>query len=250
MMVGLGNLGMGDFWSMEIIEILLPDCDGLFLDIGANTGQTLLKVRSCCPERPWIGFEPNPTCVTYLERLIRTNQFKSCVLVPAGLDTESGVKWMDCFTDDPSDQSATLVRGFRPPDGVRRRILVPVVEFCRTGIEDEIGFVKVDVEGGEKEVLQSIQPVLEKSRPIVMLEVLPIWSAENRERLERQKAVEAQFRHLDYAICRIEKSEDDHCRGLRRVLEIGVHDQLSWSDYLAVPSERLDSVLATVGRVG
>lgn len=249
--VGLGNLAMGDWWALEIFSKLLADCRGTFLDVGANVGQTLLKVRSCSPDRVWIGFEPNPTCVMYLEKLIKANRFESCVLIPAGLDAENGVKGLDCFEEDPADKTATLVKDFRPDHKILQRKWVAVLNYSalsRAGINETIGFVKIDVEGGEKEVLESLHSVLERSRPVVLLEILPVWSGENRERLARQQAVEKQFRGLDYIVCRIEKSLDDHCIGLRPLPEIGIHDQLTWSDYLVVPTEKLEDILARVGR--
>ena len=250
MSVGLGNEQMGDSWALEIISKLLPDCPGTFLDVGANVGQTLLKVKSCSPDGPWLGFEPNPTCVMYLEKLIEVNRFNACSIIPAGLGAETGVKELEFYDDDPADKAASLVKNFRPAQRILRRQWVPVLEFSalsRSGFNETIGFVKIDVEGGEKEVLESLQSVLEKFRPVVMLEILPVYKEENRERLARQRAVEKQFRGLDYTVCRIEKSPTDHYLGLRPMSEIGIHDQLVLSDYLAVPSERLESTLAKLG---
>lgn len=250
MTMGMGNVAMGDRWALEIFATLLPTCPGAFLDVGANVGQTLLKVKSCGRDRAWIGFEPNPNCVMYLERLIEANRFESCVIVPAALDIEAGVKALDCFEEDPADKTASIVKNFRPDHRVLRHRWVPVMDFSaitRAGIDQPIAFVKVDVEGGEKEVLESLHTVLEKYRPFVLLEILPVWSIENRERLARQQAVEAQLRGLGYVLCRVERTVDDRLAGLLPLAEIGVHDQLTWCDYLVIPSERLDETLAKFG---
>ncbi len=71
---------MGDTWALSIFATLLRLTSSAVLDVGANVGQTLLKVKSCSAERTWIGFEPNSTCVMYLERLIAVNRFSCCTL--------------------------------------------------------------------------------------------------------------------------------------------------------------------------
>jgi FkbM family methyltransferase len=248
--VGIANFTHGDWWLEDTLAKLLPACRGAFVDVGANVGQTLLKVRTFSPEMPWVGFEPNPICVMYLHRLINANEFTACTVIPAGLDTESGVKAMDCFHEDPADTTASLVPGFRPNDPVLRRLWVPIVDFRtlkRSGVDGPISFVKIDVEGGEKEVLESLHDVLRTDRPFVALEILPVYSVTNRNRIDRQEAIERQLRDLRYTMCRVEKRDDGHCLGLRPLEEIGVHNQLTWSDYLLVPTETLQSTLALVG---
>lgn len=241
---------MGDSWALTIFEKLLEGSSGAVLDVGANVGQTLLKVKSCSPERAWIGFEPNSTCVMYLERLIAANQFRHCTLIPAGLFAETGVMGLDCFHEDPADKTASLVENFRTNQTVVRRKWVPVLQYealIRAGIDQRVALVKIDVEGGEKEVLGSLHELLKRDRPAILLEILPVYKPENRERLIRQQAVEEQFRVLNYTMCRVEKSPDDRLVGLKPLKEVGVHDDITWSDYLVIPTERLESVLASFG---
>src|SRR5690348_7536911 len=58
-------------WMTAILRALvdLTGGTGLFIDVGANIGQTLLKVK--CLENDWeyMGFEPNPNCVQYLHAM-------------------------------------------------------------------------------------------------------------------------------------------------------------------------------------
>ena len=68
-----------------------PDCLGrLFallpgasvVDVGANLGQTLLKVKRLDRRARYVGFEPNPWCVVYMEELVRVNRLEHCSIVP------------------------------------------------------------------------------------------------------------------------------------------------------------------------
>jgi len=248
--VGEGNIAMSDSWAMEIFSTLLPVCEGAVLDVGANVGQTLLKVKSAAADRMWIGFEPNTTCVMYLERLIEANRFERCTLIPGGVYARTQLMGLDHFHDDPADKTASLIKGFRPGEKVLKRKWVPVFEFsalARAGINEPIGIVKIDVEGGEKEVLETLREILRRDRPFVLLEILPVYTAKNGERLLRQQTVEKQFRELNYTVCRAEKDPDDRLTGLRPMAEIGVHDQIVWSDYLVIPTERLQVTFAKFG---
>jgi hypothetical protein len=72
---GLSNLKSHEVWMDDLLEkLLLSENDVCsFFDIGANIGQTLLKVRAISKKVHYIGFEPNPGCVHYLNHLVANN---------------------------------------------------------------------------------------------------------------------------------------------------------------------------------
>lgn len=250
--LGVGNLEISESWMVEVFERLAPPRSGVFLDVGANIGQTLLKLRSRWTSTPWVGLEPNPACVQYLGHLITANEFRDCELVPVGLHTEAALMKLEFYAADGTDSSASLVANFRPGEKVYGHRLIPTLPFAtiepfvaRSGV----AFVKIDVEGGEKEVIETLRPVLQSSRPPVLMEILPVYKPENTQRLDRQRAIEQVFRELDYQLFRVEKSATDGFTGLRRLAEIGVHGNIAWSDYLAVPVERAAEVVKALGEV-
>jgi len=73
---GIANLTMLGQWMIPLIEAIVSETDGIFIDVGANTGQTLLNLKSVSPKTEYLGYEPNPMCVHYLTRLIKSNNFK------------------------------------------------------------------------------------------------------------------------------------------------------------------------------
>ena len=250
--LGIGNLEITESWMVEIFERLAPPRSGVFLDVGANIGQTLLKLRSRWTDTPWVGLEPNPACVQYLGQLITANEFRACELVPVGLHTEAALMKLDFYTADGTDSSASLVANFRPNEKVFGHRLICTLPFATIEpfiARPGVAFVKIDVEGGEKEVIETLKPVLQSARPPVLMEILPVYKPENTQRWERQQAIEQVFRELNYQIYRVEKTSVDGFAGLRRLDEIGVHGNLSWADYLVVPKERAEEFLQPLGEV-
>src|SRR5450432_1131388 len=84
--IGLSNLVTTEEWMKALIITILKIKKGIFIDVGANIGQTLMKLRSFSSVR-YIGIEPNPDCIVYLERLIHLNNIEDCTICPVGLST-------------------------------------------------------------------------------------------------------------------------------------------------------------------
>src|SRR5919205_552723 len=73
-------------WMVDALARLfaLAGRPGL-VDVGVNIGQTLLKLRSIARDAPYVGFEPNPFCIQFVNELIALNGFDRCVLLPVAL---------------------------------------------------------------------------------------------------------------------------------------------------------------------
>jgi FkbM family methyltransferase len=238
-------------WMVDVLRIVLALKDGAFVDVGVNVGQTLVKLRALDPDRPYVGFEPNGFCVFYVRELIKRNHFRNCTLLPVGLFTEDGVRPMDVFYDYPADGTASLVAGFRGSQTVSSQMWVPTFRFESVADRlalDGVGIVKIDVEGGELEVLQGMSAMLAHDRPILLLEVLPVYSAENELRKSRQDELEGMLRTAGYSIFRVEKTSRDGYAGLARLEQIGIHSDLSRSDYVVAPDELADRLAPDITR--
>ncbi len=236
--LGYHHLNSHEPWMLEVLASLLNLRRGAFLDVGVNIGQTLIKVKSLDPGRPYIGVEPNPVCVYYLEMLIRANDFQSCRIIPAALSTGHAILELQIYSDSLTDASASIVDGFRE----NRISSRPVLACAYSDIEQAlkpgpIGIVKIDVEGAEWEVIQSLEGILADARPFVLMEILPMHSIGNEPRLVRQNAIETRFRQLHYRLYRICRDEAGDLKGIKHVPEIGIHSDLSLCDYVAVPDE-------------
>lgn len=237
--LGLGHLDMSEVWMIEIIRILNKVKEGAFIDIGVNTGQSLLKAKSINKDLCYLGFEPNPNCVNYVEELIRSNGFTNTTIIPSGISNKAEILELNFYQKSPSDSSASLDENLRPSKKIHYRKAVQVVDFpiIENIIPKEVAIIKIDVEGHELFVLQGIQKLIAQKRPILLLEVLPVSTEKNTARLERQNLIEIFFKDNSYKIIRIKKDSKENIKYLDSIEAIGNHPNHSDSDYIVVPAE-------------
>jgi FkbM family methyltransferase len=230
-------------WMTGLLDKLLKEQPGAILDVGVNVGQTLIKVKALDRQRQYIGFEPNPVCVFYVQELIKRNQFQNCTLIPVGLFTEDTVMALDLFSHDVADSAASLIDNFRPRDQVHSRVFVPVFRFdglAKLVGNHTIGLVKIDVEGAENEVIKSLLNLIRRDKPLILVEILPVYQSTNAFRIERQDELERMFAEVGYSILRVQKTSDNKFAGFKRIDKIEVHSDIDLCDYVIAPNERLE----------
>lgn len=162
-------------WMVEVLRRLLALRKGPVIDVGVNLGQTLLKIKAIDPSREYVGFEPNATCVNYVEKLLQANGLQNCTVLPVGLAREAGILTLDLFGCD-ADSGASLIPNFRPNDTVTGNKSVAVMslkELPSGTIPEGVALLKIDVEGAELSVLEALLSVIERDRPFIVMEILP-----------------------------------------------------------------------------
>jgi FkbM family methyltransferase len=175
-----GGRGLRHFWRFEdetfaILSALIKLSPGVFVDIGANIGQTLVKAKSVDTALEYVGFEPSPASYAYTDELIQLNRFRNCTLIPMGVSDRQGV--VELHFSHPTDAAATTVAGFwtgknRKP--YQRRILVERADvMIRKVTTSRVGVVKIDIEGGELEALKGLDSIVAEDMPPIVMEVLP-----------------------------------------------------------------------------
>jgi FkbM family methyltransferase len=139
-----------------------------FVDIGANIGDfTLLAARVMGDEGTVLAFEPSAGNVRWLEESIRVNGYRCVRVLPLALSDHDGeaelhlsgargrhtlkpYKWLE----EVGSETVPL----RTLDGV----------LADEGVE-RVDVVKIDVEGGEVEVLHGAERTLSGDRPMTLL---------------------------------------------------------------------------------
>ncbi len=230
----------GEPWMLEILKKLFILREGVFIDVGVNLGQTLIKVKSADPLRRYIGFEPNPVCITYVNKLIEANTFEKCTLIPAGLFTETKILQLNLYQDNEDDSSASIIKELRPVEEIKQSIYIPVSEFDAASKLlniDTVGLIKVDVEGAELEVFKTLTNTISSDRPFILVEILPVTEGRDNEGISRQKQIEKLFRHLNYQFYRINKTRDSKFSGLEKVNLTNLNQNTHLRDYLLLPKE-------------
>lgn len=235
--MGYQNLHLTEPFMTEVMLKLKPIVNNLFIDVGANLGQTLLKAYSVFGNMQYIGFEPNPTCLHYLQELIKANEFRNCTLLPAGLSSQTEVLKLNFYFEDTVDSSASIIPNFRPNQPVHHSVYVPVFNpeaFAALWESRQPGspLLKIDVEGAELEVLTGLSGWIEACGPVILAEVLPAYSSENNFRITRQKQIEKLLLKWNYQIAWIKKT------GTARIVsvdEIPIHSDPNDSDFIFYP---------------
>ncbi len=244
------NPGREDWWT-HALESALKSKDGAFIDVGANAGQTLLKLLSLAPDRDYIGFEPQPECVHCVKSFIADNELHHHLILSVGLSNKSQVVPL-LRRRQGADQTASIVSGFRPGDFYNGQDHI----YTATGDEvlesigvPSIAVIKVDVEGAELEVLDGLYGSIEKFRPIIFFEVLSNFLRVTGQSLnpdlvqfrdQRTGALESLVREAGYSIFNVLPG--------RRLVEVskiepGTSSDGSVCDYVAVHSTDIEDFL-------
>jgi len=236
-----------EMWMFELLGKILVETKGTFLDIGVNVGQTLVKVKSLEPDCNYIGFEPNPTCVFYVNELIKSNNFSKCKLIPVALFSDIALLSLEIYTEDPSDASASLISEFRPGSTIQTKLFVPAFNYESVASKldiDTVGIVKIDVEGAEMEVLKSLSGMIRHDNPFILVEVVPTYDIPFR--IERQNKIAKFLDNHDYKIYSIRKTSNNGFAGLTSISIFSNNDDPSQMDYIAFPDNKISNKLATL----
>jgi FkbM family methyltransferase len=247
------NSDLSEPWMIELQKGLMSRKKGVFLDVGMNLGQTLLVVKAIEPARPYVGFEPNPQCFAYCEQLVQLNRLTNVTLVPVGLSSSNHIACLQLYSRSGTDSTASVVEDFRPTQPVTSIKSVALFSFADVSKAlsiGEIGIIKIDVEGAEWDVLQSMELALGTARPWIVIEILPCYNSENTKRIARQKSIEAMLDRLDYRIMRIGKDPAGRLQRLEPIEAIGIHGEVPLSDYVFYPRQDFNELIAAVGASG
>jgi FkbM family methyltransferase len=131
------------------------------LDLGAHIGYyTLLAAGLIGPRGRVFAFEPHPRNAWYLRQHVRMNRCGNVEVVEQAAYDRTGAERFDpgsgTGTGRVTRSGAISVRAVRLDDFVAERGVIPTV-------------VKIDVEGGERAVLDGGAEVLRRCRPVIFL---------------------------------------------------------------------------------
>ncbi len=225
---------------LDLLDALLPHLDGAVLDIGANLGQTLAKIKLADPERAYFGFEPNAACFYYLEKLVQANDWRNVELFPIGLSNRTSISKLHSFSDVPTDSLASLHPGLQPGLATKRVRYASV--FSLNDIDELIGediaVAKIDVEAGEFEALEGMSECITHKRPVVIVELMQIPELETQHRRSVQL-----LNSYGYRVLMIRRDRSRHWAGLDPVTDYAYTADPGCNYYLAVPEELIDLII-------
>ena len=234
----------GEKWMSGVLaEIFRYATSGIFYDVGVNLGQTLMKVMTLDEKRRYIGFEPNPSCVSYVQRLVSLNHWeRSITVIPVGLSDADELLYL--HGDGETDPESSLIRDLHAQVNQFSRI-VPVFSHDSIMIRflnDRVSVVKIDVEGAELEVVRSLKSLIDRDRPIMVMEVLPNRQEDQQKHLRNREMIET-VKSLGYSFYRIMKTSADTYAGIAKVENVGDYQDPVMKDHVILPVEQEAQIL-------
>lgn len=193
-------------WKTQLIAALLSERPGLFVDVGANIGQTLLDYCASPVRKGYVGFEPSALCVDHLNRIIDANTLDDCMIYPMALASQS--KPLKFYTHGATDPGASIISGIEP-DRPAQELVIPAYRYDDIAAEISgapAALFKIDVEGAESAVLEGMASTLEAHQPLIICEVLnrdaSADAVNHRERYDRLLKVVHNLNYRVYRICK------------------------------------------------
>lgn len=240
---GVQLMREGEAWMVPLLRLLLPLMPGVFVDVGANVGATLLQLRAADPDRPWLGFEPSPDNCRTLHSLIAANKLTHTTLVEAGASDHNGSGELHGVSG--TDGSASLFANYHAPGHPAQKHVVSVklvdpASMAESELAQSIGVIKIDVEGYELEVIRGFTPLIQRDRPVILCEILPVVddsSPRARTQLGRQEKLMQELQALQYRFVHIAENGDRSDVTAPRN-DVSVHA----GNYLLLPAERYDEL--------
>ena len=165
----------------EKFSELIPE-DAIVLDIGAHVGGFSIIFGSCVPKGKVLAFEPNPKTYEVLVQNSKNNP--SYNIIPYNHAATQETKPYTFYYSDPKVYGNGMNGGnfdaIDRKDEVKQFHSTPVeisgvnvYNFLLENYEnelDKIKFIKTDTEGYDKEVLKTLAPLINRNKPVLMVE--------------------------------------------------------------------------------
>jgi FkbM family methyltransferase len=142
---------------------------GVFVDVGANTGQHSLFMSRYATEVH--AFEPWEPVLKRFRRMVEINHIKNIVIHPVGLGDENSKK--PFFRPGANNLGmGSFVENFKPDNSYEGELEIQVGDeaLAKAGVKS-VTLIKMDIEGYEKLALKGLHKTLLKDRPIVEFEL-------------------------------------------------------------------------------
>lgn len=250
--LGYPNIFLKPNWLTGVVEALFSTDDQVFIDVGANIGQTLISVKSIDNDIQYIGFEPDASCCHYLKKLIQVNGFENCHVYNFALSDRLKEDFLE--TNGEADPTGSLVNGLRPNFFLQRRSVFSQA-YDSLRLNKNVSCIKIDVEGGELEVLLGMQRLISENQPYIICEILDSFSddvfAFTQERADQVCNI---LQRNNYSMIQLVQNETtDRIVSFREISRIIVKqwtsESLLLNDYIFFPAPKREELVAVLKKL-
>mgnify|MGYP006104435099 CR=1 FL=1 len=153
-----------DTLTKKIMRIVLEK-DSSFVDVGCHKGEVLLEAIKFAPNGFHFGFEPIPTLY---EQLI-LDFGKNCDIRQVGLSNSRGVSKFNYVKTNPA-YSGIKKRAYPKQESIEEITIKLDTLDHQLFDATRVDFIKIDVEGGELNVLRGGVNIIRKFNPVIVFE--------------------------------------------------------------------------------
>ncbi len=139
--------------------------DSTFIDIGTNKGIYLYQAEKIIKTGRIIGFEPNKKMVEFAAKLFKTSK-----IYPLAISSKTGTATLYIPKNGLQDTRASL----EVMDQNVEKIEIETITLDQWVAENQVNkidVIKIDVEGHEFDAIQGCKIVLQKIKPIFIIEI-------------------------------------------------------------------------------
>lgn len=160
-------IGKNEHYDRLSLAVIQSHCkpDSICIDIGANEGKILQYIINAAPAVKHFAFEPIPTLHQQLVQRFSNNAY----IYPIALSNIKTTRQYNFVETDPA------LSGFRkrPYPSHYKESQIEVESNLLDNIIDQnlkISLIKIDVEGGEWDVLRGAIQIINSNKPLILFE--------------------------------------------------------------------------------
>lgn len=191
-------------YEQEIVDFFVKELppNGVFFDIGANIGAfsfTLAKLR---PDITIYAFEAAPFVFNYLKKNIEQNNLKNVVYLNRAIHTEDNTS-LPFYSSKEKNGKGSFSNVF-----TNEAVYVSTLNLDKFIAENNIkpNVIKVDVEGYEKLIFQSMQNFLKSNNDVSILFEFVDW-AENLAHNHKAGDAQILIKQMGYKLFEMKNNE-------------------------------------------
>lgn len=156
-------------WLTEVIMAKCIKRDSVCVDVGCHAGSMLRQMLGHAPQGRHLAFEPLPDFFAKLQRDFNDSRIR---LFQLALSNEEGSVSFQHAVENPA-YSGLRRRQYKRENEVVREITVKTRKLDNVLADegvDALDFVKIDVEGAERLVLEGARESIARFKPVIVFE--------------------------------------------------------------------------------
>jgi FkbM family methyltransferase len=216
---------------LEAFYRRLPLEGSAVIDVGAHLGRHAIPLAQLVgPSGIVHAFEPIPVIRSRLAENLRQADANNVIVYPFPLANEAGPTSFTYTPDLPQESGIKARHIYNEPTGEPELLNLYARRLDDLFQKPEIAFIKIDIEGGELDMLRGATESISAARPIVSFEC---GASSFLGYHDEPEAIFDLFSVRDYVVCSIIGDEVTDRQAFREAS----HAQTVW-DYIALPREK------------